>query len=1237
MTSSTAVVPMNCEALVVNAAVQNRDQTRIWQFNYKNLESFSTPEPNPAEPGVAREATQPNPDLTPGVRLHWTLPDAFRAGQQDPKSGSIIHPLVPNRWLVLRLSGSGTRSVKAILVESDCPITQGVEPGVFGQASRYLVDPGVAALWKASSEPHRAKWAPKSADVPTAQIGVQYPLDGWTETAAEAMFLTAVAPANPAFSGYFPHHTNVFGIYDDLSDVGGDTILSYYVVGWCSDPQQDIAGKWTTGDDFEKLLTRLKWTIADSAAGDFKTSLCVGACFSIDWQNGPGAAPPSPDPLYPAGAAVDARSHLNFATGNTVVDAFTALTHELVKDDNMVGLLRAFNYDQLRLLNQPNGGVLLDQRMRRDWFGSSQGGYRWTIVERNSDGKTVASLSPAESAALQQLNLDQASLDAALADVHSLQWTVNALWYKSGYLNAPANAAAGPPPDAPASAAIDAQLDPDTAGTAAKALVDRLRDVRALLGKVPQPDWTGLPGQPVTNRADAFAAGIAAFAAGKGLDLQKKQLKAVPSAPFWQPGNPVVVISGVQAPYAADPSATTEVRLLTQVSTAVSAGGTSVGRGTSGAAFAALPALANLPTGVADLVDELFLLDPANAAALALPAQEAPAYDGVLPAINLTAWSQPWAPLFLEWKGEFLPVPGSDDWSFDGTDYRFAGAAQSPTPQFVGGRSLLSPHAQFLFGSRLKKFIDQFGAEDPELKTLYDEIGNIYGWEFLAQELVGFGDTLTGRDARPFRRPPSTETVGAAGLRLADLLGYDDDDAGNDALPPAMRGQVTTVPLIPNGPAIPFQGNRQGQFYFTDLYLYDRFGRKLILVSSVTGSGVNDYKNFPGVTDAAMTPTHSLAPDVDSVLELPPRILQPMRLDAQLVDKVDDKTLLSVSQEACPVCAWVVANHLNDSLMLFAPDGSSWGDVRLVTDGKIRTAQWGAPAHGAITSLDQIEPLSPHLAAMLGSPALTTEANFTAFLSAIDSALWTIDPLGGRADQNLSVLIGRPLALVRLRLQFQLAGRPRRDTGWKATFDSDPPDFLSQEFAIRLGDQATRQDGAIGYFQESNFDSFHSVAAPDTTAAQTYVSQIGSTGPDGKPDYLRLSLTDDSYAFVTLLLDPRAPAHATTGLLPVQPITLPVRFVDAPLSQLEIGFRMGPVLSVLQPMPTPMPGDVATPGLTYPVPTERNGKWSWWEAGPSGPTRYDLAPATNNARFSAAPNSLREGVLAFSADLTDKE
>jgi hypothetical protein len=1238
MPAQPLAVPVQLDALVVNQTVLSRDSFRWWQFNYLSLNHYKSPEPLSLDRSIGGQQR--------GVYLHWTLPEALRHAAEDPRTGQSAYPLVPNRWLVVRTNGTTKRQVTAWVVESDCPFTSQVTTTTSDQTSMYLVDPALIQLWKNSTDPIRNSVAlnPDSASVQVAKIGVAFPLASWRERAAGTMFLTAVAPSNPLFSVYTAHNIGVFSLYDDLKGIDNDT-LSYFVLGWYSDPARDVMASWratkNSKSPYSDVLQRLRWIVNGGDPKEQATSSVYHGCaVSISWaRNGPA---PANDPLQ----EIRDSGRLNVGIGNTTIDAFTALVSRQLNDPGKAGLLRAFQYDFLQQLNQVNGKALLDEKVRQAWFGSKPGGYSWTIVANESDGTTATPLTPEEEDWLLRLNQDQTALDAALTRLYSLQWELHSLWLKKGYLSDASNTFPEPPsgiapPDlATFQSGLSDQLDPARPGSVAAQLVAQFATVQQLRSNVPVPTAAQNPQQ-------ALREGIQRFAQDRRLD-PAKTLKAKAAPRYWQPNNPVVVVSGVEPAPSTITGADLAVRSTGHLVTGFTVRGTLTGAAAVAGLVAQVPNPKALPSVTSNLLREFFLLDPANAPYIAGSTGQAPidvtaamtahdpaVYQGPLPQLDLGPWRQPWNPMFLEWSTTYSPVPFGSSWTFDGTDYRFTpGHARPPAEQRkVGGISLLSPHASAVFRSRLEAFVQQFG-ESTELAQIDAWVKQVYDWRFLAQELTGFNELLSLRDVRAFRRPTSADLAGS--VPVAALTGYPDG-----AIPPALalpesdQAQVNTVPFLPNGPAIPFHGTRQGGLYFTDLYLYDKFGRTLFVIQSGTTSGLFDYRNFPLLMDDAFVPdARTTTADVASVVQLPPRLLQHARLDFRLVDSRDDTKVHEIDPDVTPIAGWVLANHLDGSILVHAPDGAALGEFRLVVqaDGT-RAGEWQPPPHRDIT-LDDVGAAAPHLRKMLDSPQLRQQDGFLAFLAAIDETLWTTDPLGNRVDQNLSVLVGRPLALLCTRLQFQLDGDPINDTGWATTFKPTPPDFVGFPFAIRLGDQFTREDGLIGYFADGNYDVFNSVASADP--AQTYVRPIGPVGDLNGDNYLRLSFTPDTYAYVTVLADPRAAIHATTGVLPVKQLDLPQQFVDKALSAMEISFRMGPVLTLATVSPSE--GSTApkfTDSIVHPLPTEQNGTWTWWEkdAATRTWTGYGLVNASPDARADTEPNSLREGHLQFVTDL----
>ncbi|MDQ3982847.1 MAG: hypothetical protein M3271_09245, partial [Actinomycetota bacterium] len=1234
MPDASIVVPVQLDALVVNdGVVSSKQQFRDWPFNYAALDIFHSPTPEPSSVTGAR--------LPEGIHLHWVLPQALRVGSGG-HSGAVEYPLVPNRWLVARFGSGAARSVAAWVVESDCP-TSPTAPGRTSPPA-YLVDPDVLAAWARSGDPRRNKATitPYSSGLKTAEIGLPFDLSGWSEQAAEEMFLTAVAPGDPLFSVYYAHSRGAFGFYDDVAGIASGC-FSYLVVGWYSDPSRDVIASWSSASDpdaaYADLLASLMWDVAGDVSARATRSFYEGTTSSVDWDRS--GAPPgqahgtatATDPLQLAQAS----GVLDVAIGNNTLDAFAALIERQLEakgyDAQTIALLRAFEYDLLPLANQVNGQALIDRKVHDAWFGSSAGGYSWVIVA--ADGGTAAGDTSSDESWLCQLNADQASLDAALGVLADLQWQLNALWWKNGRYPQVLS------PDAASSVTSQQMrdlLDPTKEASLARRVLDQIDVMKTASAKVPQPQPTeGLTPQ------EALEQGIQAFASTKGLPGDRR-LKAVPAPRYRRPSDPAIVISGVDPPAELSPQATLQVRATESLVTAIHpAGYPSVSAAAAAALAPAIANLAALPPEVTALVQEFALLDPGNsgevASAIGAPPQEIAAamrshapdiYTGTLPAFGLAPWTQPWSPMFVEFSLRYTHVPfggnGNSPWSFDGDDYHYSPGPSDPPdpPRSAGGIALLGPHSQFVFAARLKDFARKYGTSGG-LGAVEEHVEAIDGWKFLAQELTGFGELLTGRDARPYRRPVATDEIrGDEGpaYAVADLVGYPDAGTGSSySIADRYRGRVTSIPYLPGDDQDPppSYGTRSGQAYVEMLYLYDKFGRVLWVVAPGRQSGLHDAANFPAIVDKALAPRMQVDSGIASVAELPPRVLQPARLDVAFVDAADPSKVLGIDAGVNPVGGWLLPNHLENSVLLYGPDGRGLGEFRLTaTATGAKTGHYAPPPHGDISHLSDVVDVAPRVADVFGAAAVADASAFAALLDVIDSTLWTTDPLGSRSDQDLSVLVGRPLALVHVRLRLSLDGPPIRATGWDATIDPPEPVLPSYGFSVRLGDQATRDDGLIGYFlggparggtsEDVDYSRFNSVVAPASKASQSYVVPIGSATAGGTANYFQLQFSPSSYADLLLLVDPRAGVHVTTGILPVRRFQLPAAFVQPALETVEVAFRIGPALT--SERPTPVQAGQTPPfssSIAYPLPAEQNGTWSWWQTdGAGAPTGFGL-------------------------------
>jgi hypothetical protein len=267
--------------------------------------------------------------------------------------------------------------------------------------------------------------------------------------------------------------------------------------------------------------------------------------------------------------------------------------------------------------------------------------------------------------------------------------------------------------------------------------------------------------------------------------------------------------------------------------------------------------------------------------------------------------------------------------------------------------------------------------------------------------------------------------------------------------------------------------------------------------------------------------------------------------------------------------------------------------------------------------------------------ARLSAASFNDVLTLIDETLWTIDPLGQRKDEILSVLIGRPLAVVQARLRLSFAGEPLLSQLWNDTARPDEEDnarfvrmkqtgnVQSVPFPVRLGSLELMSDGLIGYWLPDNpsaYSTFYAVHYPDQMDGNnTYVRRIVAQSQDGAMYQGGIQLQAGGPPItITMLIDPRAAVHAYSGILPVASIALPQRAVEALMKNLKVTFRTGPI--------------VADPGtLRIPIPAEKGGVWTWIQAVENGGWEQDgLVDADHLARLPDNALELREGWLQLS-------
>lgn len=835
------MVPMVVEALVVNQSVRI-DGTPFLrnQMRYNGLWKLDNAEPGFDDNDLGFMANSPvGPFGTPaadyfnGVYLKWRLPSYFTRGA---RAGAATFAETPNRWMVMRYSGTGTpRDVAAWIVESDYLWPQPPQPANVSQSGSHYV-------------------IPVSASDPTPVqnfIGRNTPLGGWSEPGT-SLGLRAVAPGNPSFSAYQPRCNNVFSFMDPINQYPAQT-LSYMVLGWFSDATADpLYG--VTPQNFLERLKEIGWSLPAGTPPGWTADRCMieGVLTGVEWQT----------TSAPKGGLPEGRTAV--AIGNTAVQALTALIagqSEQMGVDMDPSILEAFQLGLIDELDQPNGQAVVDQAILSSYFSRYNGGHAWTIVDAPDADETPDSMELEKEAAwLAVLNDDQTRLDDAIRNLASLQAQLYTMWWK--YLVWPTahRGVVSPIPPLNDRDNLAQQLDPARQGSLAQQTAAALASVDALLDDVPHGD----------TPAELDAA-IEDYARKEhGLPLSR-QLKRHAQPAFFEANNPVALIAGAGATGIVDPAGQTLCRATSQIVTGFRIDPQIVVTAQTPGLKIPHPDLSGVsgvpwtPELIESLVNEMFFLDPndADTVAEALPgmstskirqSMEDPKDDlDTYPSGGVTAWTgNPWHPLRLLYRLRYYPiaysVPGSPSWEFaDGSYYWNGDPSSVGTPATYSGVIQLSPAASFNMESRIKKFLADNpylpAEERDEFEALLKFVQEDDEWNILSQALNGLRDQMQLQTPGAFMGPGVFPLPGSA--PLADLVG---DERG-------WSPNIGNISPQLNPPTW-FQQWRAGQFVMTDLVLVDEWGQALWLVSDRSANRVELYLPpdlMPVVTSAVVT------------------------------------------------------------------------------------------------------------------------------------------------------------------------------------------------------------------------------------------------------------------------------------------------------------------------------------------------------------------------------------------------
>jgi len=1251
--------PMQIDALMVGTPNQQQNWAQV-AANFPMLAQGLDPAPLPfTGRGNGPPAT--------GVHLHWTLPFGLRSGvQADSGAADVNFPWAPNRWLVTRFFTATLGSaptVTAWVLQSDAtsqnPISESTYPD--------------------STNPFNSLY-----------IGQETPLAQWSEPGAGTPFLQAPGPSDLSWSAVYDNVQNVFGFHDPLTDISGSGNCTYAVLGWyvnpANDPLYGSAGGFTTQTQWQDLMNKMRWALGSPSDQEAVTAqaisafaqwvaanpqtgapsatpeqlivasqtLCHGMIFGLSWT-GPSTQYPQPSILTSGAAPV-------VAVGSNAAESVAAYMGEVLssqgqKAPDVENLLLAFQNDQIfDYIQDPAAFAATCQENR---FELAPGGTLWTVVlpgsQANPDntGAQEIPLDAGQTDALTNLQVMQDQLDEATQSFDSKRWELLSAWWKLQMIENT------PPVDKALKTQVQTYIDQLT-GTHLPGLQKLIADLQ-IRRDAAQTVLTSLLGSAYVLKSSNFS-------------------------PYSRPTDPVVLVAAVSTDTKLEPPTDFGDSLFTRF-TGQSVAGitvdfTGISTGTPSVNLLAAnlaPALqglttASLPKEAMNLWTENLLLDPGNslwlanlafaqaqvtpttaqiqqlsariatqqtliwnASASVLDQQTIAEAAGLLPMfsglnvhvpsmISVSLWTPPWTPLYLDWAIEWFPSASTpqqmfSQWTLGEFDFTYTGAAVGATSIAMQMRSqLTSNYPQGLVGK-----IQSFLNADPDLAIfqiddLQNTVSQLSNVDVMVQSLTGFNQWMLSRV--PQATQPVTDPTVAKWT----------------------SGAFTWIPDTPNGPAPVYNPLRAGHFRITNLQVVDAFGQI-----------------FPGtVQNGAVLPIRSQAllpnfGDDQSLMQIVPRVAQPMRLDFRLLQRDNDNQVSNSSDLTSPICGWLLPNHLDESLAVFDSNGVGIGEILRVINDQGRALRWDPTpgTDGVLGGPPQIA--NAHLLQLVTNIlnlGIDCTDPLDQLLDLIDVTLWSTDPLGPLHSGNLSLILGRPIAVVRASASFELQGEPDYRQDWASTGLMLDMDFPSVKIPLRIGDFKYSNNGSFAYYLNDNYATCYAMYnysasmgslrqalhAPGPRTVASLRSKVAAarqlvaaslTGP-GQPivgyvqpaPLLQLPCGGGDQVLLTVLVDPRGELTSATGTVPFYSVALPNGPVDSALRAMQASFRMGPLL-------------LAEDAVKVPLPAGTSGKWNWIER--SGVTFWHeegpLTPADQTARMPETPPSLREGWLTLGSGL----
>jgi len=1175
-------------------------------------------EANPDVPFLSSELNnEPFSDeqmiLRKGCHLHWALPSFLtRSTQLSSGQKAVLKitdqeshfPPVPDRWLVRR--SSKQLGMACWLIESDCYSTAR-NPGVVFPL-RTDKEHGVKTVFLGRT----TRLDPKHPQMPLPVTG---------EGTGYLGYLTAIGHGDPAFHAFYPNCYSLFGLFDAevMPSHRGD--LRYDVVGWYSNAELDHLGGAIGGLKSPDRLKELRAAAGAPSVTDKSDAALISeeianrfglkvdniqtlpdrlVCFSSTEIIAPSEEarnrkPPSREPAV--GIASTATEALAALLSRKIFPDNKEMARKLEEQLEALHLRATLNGQRLDL-----GSKFREARHARH-FTAIRGGTIWGLrpLINAADAKSPQprferEVPPSLAEMVERLNNAQSLHDHWAAELERTRSQLYCDWYKYMFTSYPVPGLE-----------IGSVLIDD--------IVDYVKEIgiRKIRNEL-EPRRNSAAEDIRRNTPNAARLKEARF-----------QLMERPGPRYWQPNEPVVVMSGY---------------------------GDATDRH---GGFDRTPCK-SITVTESTVVDWIL---KASESVL----DKAASSDG-----------EREHPFLLEWEVEIYPVKdgsslegyarkfGKDylsrNFTFDGSDSfdLITGKPVMKSPCLYTGRSILTPNAtvkvrmemETFFReraprNRLDAFCDEHKAPPPGterdswLAKQWSEFADWYlGISSLAQTMQGAyikesldrlekitafydaGDALVLDQVRKVASGPIlAEFYADAGINKKDLLAAEEGPAFVNWY----RRQLHFIEFLAIYRDEVKEMNQllsQALSGFNDALLMHRQCYHLPVAEPL---GFAEYQNFTADVAAAIGKEHRKMPQpdnsflplragllklhklhlvdtfgrvlaklpspedansrgiqvdypstwtaTDGLCHLPPRLVQPSQLQLRWLSAAHSGSDVQSNDDPAtgPICGWLMVNELDNNIAVYAPDGHALGSIDDVEG-------WSpAPAGGVAEP--QIP--NPYLKAIVES----CKGSVTALLADINDATKDIDPENFEQHQATALLMGRPLAVVRGGARLKTNGPLAIDQSWDE-LRTDIAEYRTMQqrnragleelqVEVRLGDRQQLNDGLVGWWREKR----------ETNAASVALEKY-QHATEKTPVKITLTLNDAKLERFLLLMDPRAKVHAYTGLLPVKSIDIPAIHFSSALQRMEIMFLTAPLIT-------------GKDLIDLPLMTLEGKAWSWLE------------------------------------------